>query len=85
MGHADAIGRIYIQRLSQSRAGTASSGVADMANTHITDQPHHVAAAEHIPRQAFALALVQFTIGLGYDTSGILSAMLQHRQGIVKP
>jgi hypothetical protein len=56
-----------------------------MANTHITDQTHHMAAAEHIPRQTFALALVQLAIGLSDNTSGVLPAMLQHRQGIVEP
>jgi hypothetical protein len=56
-----------------------------MANTHIADKAHHMAAAEHIPHQAFAFALMQLAIGFGDNTCGVLPAMLKHCQRIIKP
>jgi hypothetical protein len=56
-----------------------------MANTHIAHQANHMTATEHIPRQTFALALVKLTISFCDNTRRILTAMLQHGQGIVKP
>ena len=85
VGNKNTIGRIDIQRLCQRRAGAASGRIANMANTHIAHQTHHMTATKDIPRQAFALALMKLTISFGNNTSGILTAMLQHGQGIVKP
>jgi hypothetical protein len=44
-----------------------------------------MAAAEYIPDQTFAFALVQFAIGFGNNTSGILPTVLKHCQRIIKP
>ena len=79
------VGRVHIERLCQRWARAASGWVANMADTHIADKTHHMTATEYIPRQALAFALVKFTIGLSNNTSGVLTAMLQHGQGIVKP
>lgn len=42
-------------------------------------------ATENVTGETFALALMKFTIGFCDNTSSILTAMLQHGQGIVKP
>ena len=56
-----------------------------MTNTYVAHQTNHMAATENIACQTLALALVKFTIGLGNNTGGILTTVLQHGQGVIKP
>jgi hypothetical protein len=40
---------------------------------------------KHISRKALAFTLMQFAIGFGHYARCILTAMLQHAEGIIKP
>jgi hypothetical protein len=40
---------------------------------------------KHIPHKALAFTLMQLAIGFGHYARCILTAMLQHGEGIVKP
>ena len=84
MGHTDAVGTVYIERLRQRRAGAASGWVTHMAYAHFTHQTHHMAATENIPGQPFAFALMQLTVLFGHYAGGILPSMLQHGQRVVE-
>jgi hypothetical protein len=44
-----------------------------------------MATMKYITRKAFAFTLMQLAIGLGHYARCILTAMLQHGEGIVKP
>ena len=85
VGHADAIGAVYIERLSQCWARAAGCWVAYMTYAYLAHQSHHMAAAENIPGQPFALALMQLAVFFSDYTGGVLAAMLQHGQRIVEP
>ena len=85
VSNADAIGRVNIEWLSQCRAGTAGCGIAHMAYANVAHQSRHMLSAEHISRQTNTFADVNLTIMVGDNASGILTAMLQHSQGIIEP
>src|SRR5690606_37455665 len=54
-----------------------------MADAHVALEGEHVALLEHIAHQTGVLAQKELTFMTGHDARGILSAVLQHDQGIV--
>ena len=55
-----------------------------MTYTHIANQSLHVLAIKHIAGKTNVFALMDFTIRLGDDSRGILTAMLQDCQRIIE-
>jgi hypothetical protein len=54
-----------------------------MAYTHLPFKALHMLLAENIAYQAFAFALTETSPGARHNTGGILSTVLQYRQGII--
>ena len=81
----DAVGRVHIKRLRLGRAGRARGRVAHMADAIIADEALHLALAENIAHETVVLVQKKTTVPVaGCDPGGILPAMLQNRQRIIK-
>ena len=81
----DAVGRVHIKRLRLGRAGRARGRVAHMADAIIADEALHLALAENIAHEAVVLVQKKTTVPVaGCDPGGILPAMLQNRQRVIK-
>jgi hypothetical protein len=85
VGNTDTIGRVNIKRLRQSWTRAAGRRITNMADANVTHQSCHMLIEEDISRQADAFANMKFTIVVGDNTSGILTAMLQDSQRIIEP
>jgi hypothetical protein len=53
-----------------------------MRNAHVASQLQHVRISEYIAGEAGFLAQVEAAVFAGYDSGGILSPVLQHREGV---
>jgi hypothetical protein len=55
-----------------------------MTDTHIASQPQHVPLVENIANQTVAFSQMKMALFRRHDTGGVLAAMLQVRQCVVK-
>ena len=79
----DAVRRIDVKRLGLRRTRAARRRIADMANTDVAAQSHHVAGAEHVAHETVGLALLQAFLAPSDDTGAVLTAMLHDGQGVI--
>ncbi|MND41941.1 hypothetical protein D3C80_327000 [compost metagenome] len=84
VGQHHAVGRVHVKRLGFSGTGAACGGISDMSYADMPLQSLHVAHFKHILHQAVGLALPEVSTVNGHDPGGILSPVLQHRQGVVE-
>jgi hypothetical protein len=75
----DAIRGVHVERLGLCRRRAAGRGITHMADTHVPDQPLHMALLENVPHQPVVLAQEQLAIATGNDTGSILAAVLEDR------
>ena len=80
----DTVGRIDVKGLRLSRRRTACGRIPDVAYAHGAAQFDHVLHIEHVARQTIVLAQMQFTALASHDPGRILTAMLQHQQGVIQ-
>ena len=81
----DAEGRADIKRLCLGRAARiARGGVAHMGNARVAVQIAHIPRAEDFAHHAFAFVHVEAAVLRGHNPGGILSAVLQHLQAVIK-
>ena len=83
MGQGNAVGGVNIERLRFCRTGTSGGRVTHMTDTHVANQPTHVAGAEHISHHTVILAQIEPVAVTGHDTCRVLPAMLQNGQRII--
>ena len=83
MRQGNAVRRVNVHGLRFRVAGTARSGISNMADTDIPFEALHVLLLEDISDQAIAFAQVQFMAIAGNHARSVLSAMLQNSQSVV--
>src|SRR4029077_3607751 len=81
---ADAVGRVDVEGLRLGGVVAAGGRVAYVANADIALEPEHVVLLEHVADQPPALADGELPLARGGDASGVLAAVLQHRERIVQ-
>jgi hypothetical protein len=80
----DTIGRIDVERLRLTRPGSSCGRIANVANTDVALETHHVPASKYVPHETIALALFQSVfVTPRHDAGGILTAVLHDRQRTV--
>ena len=84
VGQHHAVGGVHVKRLRLCRTGAACGGITDVSDADIPFQALHVAHFKHILHQTVGLALPEVSTVNGHDPGGILSPVLQHRQGVVE-
>src|SRR5690606_13466316 len=75
--------RVGVERLRLVRAGGAGGGIAHVANADVALQLFHAFLVEHVRDQAIVLVDVNPAIRPRENSGGVLSAMLQDRQGVI--
>ena len=83
MSQGNTVGRIDIKRLRLGRGGATRSGIAHMADTHISLQAQHMAGMKHVAHQTVVLSQVQPVVVTGHDAGSILATMLQYGQTVI--
>src|SRR5690606_37513554 len=84
MSQAKTVGRIYIKRLGQCRAGAAGGWITHMTYAHASSQAAHMAGAEYILDQSVVLTQIEDSVITGCNTGSILPSVLQHRQRVIQ-
>jgi hypothetical protein len=55
-----------------------------VTNTHLASESAHMTGAKNIFHKSVVFAQINFAIITGHDACSVLTAMLQHGQGIVQ-
>jgi hypothetical protein len=55
-----------------------------VADAHVSRQPQHVPLLKYVSDQSVVLALMELVTVAGDDPRGVLTAVLEHRQGVVQ-
>src|SRR5262249_15346292 len=81
---ADAVGGVDVEGLCLRGAVATGGRVAHVPEAHVALELDHVVLLEHVAYQPAALAHGQLAVAGGGDAGGVLTAVLQHRQGVIE-
>jgi hypothetical protein len=83
VGEDDAVRGVHVEGLGFGDRSTTGGGVTDVSDAGVAEQAGHVDVVEDLGDEAVAFFEVKAILPGGGNTGGVLSAMLEHGQGLV--
>ena len=80
----DAVRRVHVERLRFVHAFGTGGGIAAVGDAHAPFQHAHRLGVEHVPHQSVVLVHAQARAVGGGDAGGVLSAVLEDGQPVIK-